>query len=125
MDVQEESEDVFYDEEGFKGLLEARFCVIRGLVLLEGNLTRSEGREIDRLLKTSSPEDVQRLNNHRDLLFYGGVDISRQRAFFNVLKESWEKRLPLEFPDSPTYVEIKDNGVSVVVTVLNESFRSE
>ena len=73
MDSHEESEDVFYDEGGFKGLLEARFCIIRGLVLLEGNLTRSEGREIDRLLRTSSPEEVQRLNNHRDILFYGGV----------------------------------------------------
>lgn len=125
MDIHEESEDVFYDEEGFKGLLEARFCVIRGLVLLECNLTKSEGREIDRLLETTAPEDVQRLNNHRDLLFYGGVDISRQREYRNELKESWEKRLPLEFPDTPTYVEIKDDGVSVVVTVLNESFRSE
>lgn len=125
MDIHEESEDVFYDEEGFKGLLEARFCVIRGLVLLECNLTKSEGREIDRLLETTAPQDVQRLNNHRDLLFYGGVDISRQREYRNELKESWEKRLPLEFPDTPTYVEIKDDGVSVVVTVLNESFRSE
>lgn len=125
MDIHEESEDVFYDEEGFKGLLEARFCVIRGLVLLECNLTKSEGREIDRLLETTSPEDVQRLNNHRDLLFYGGVDISRQREYRNELKESWEKRLPLEFPDTPTYVETKDDGVSVVVTVLNESFRSD
>lgn len=125
MDIHEESEDIFYDEEGFKGLLEARFCVIGGLVLLEGNLTRSEGREIDRLLRTSSPEDVQRLNNHRDLFFYGGVDISKQREFCNELKEIWGKRLPLEFPDTPTYMEIKDNGVSVVVTVLNESLRSE
>ena len=124
MDVYEESEDVFYDEEGFKGLLGARFCVIRGLVLLEGNLTRSEGREIDRLLWTSSPEDVQRLNNHRDLLFYGGVEISKQREFCDELKATWEKRLPSEFPDIPTYVEIKDDGVSVVVTVLNEFFRS-
>ncbi len=123
MDVYEESENVFYDEEGFKGLLEARFCVIRGLVLLEGNLTRSEGREIDRLLWTSSPEDVQRLNNHRDLLFYGGVEISKQREFCAELKASWEKRLPSEFPDIPTYVEIKDDDVSVVVTVLNKSFR--
>ena len=125
MDVHKESDDVFYDEEGFKKLLEARFSVIRGLVLLEGNLTRNEGREIDRLLGVSTPEDVQRLNNHRDLLFYGGADISKQREFCDELKACWEKRLSLEFPEIPTYVEIKDGGGSVVVTVLNESFRSK
>lgn len=125
MHVHEESEDIFYDEEGFKGLLEAQFCVVRGLVLMKSNLTRSEGREIDRLLKTSSLEDVQRLNNHEDLLFYGGVDISKQREFCDELKACWEQRLPLEFPDIPTYVEVKDKGGSVVVTVLNESFRPE
>ena len=125
MDILEESEDVFYDEEGFKGLLEARFCVIRGLVLLESFQTKREGREIIRLLRRRTAEDVQWLNNHTDLYFYGGEDIAKQREFGKRLKESWEIRLQSECPDIPAYVEVKDNGVSVVVTVLNESFRSD
>lgn len=117
--------DIFYDKEGFEELLEARFYVIEGLVLLESFQTKREGRGIIRLLQRRTGEEVQWLNNHTDLYFYGGEDITKQREFGKRLKESWEKRLLLEFPDTPTYVEIKDNGVSVVVTVLNESFRSE
>lgn len=117
--------DVFNDKEGYEELLEARFCVIKGLVLLESFQTKRDGSGIIRLLHCRTAEDVQWLNNHTDLYFYCGEDISKQRKYGKRLKDSWEKRLPLEFPDIPTYVEIKDSGVSVVVTVLNESFQSE
>lgn len=109
------------DVEAFERLLRRRFRSYRGLVLLESNWKE---KDIDRLLESHPAKEVQWLENHQELFFYASFDITKQREFGVRLKKHWEQRLPIDCPDIPAYVEIRDEGSSVVVTVLNESFLS-
>ena len=82
-------------------------------------------KDIDRLLQSHPAKEVQWLENHQELYFYASFDIKKQREFGERLKKLWEQKLPIECPDIPAYVDVKDDGISVILTVLNESFRSE
>jgi len=104
------------DPKGFKKLLEQDFFIHKGLVFIKSNVGPNE---IDELLKKYSKEDVQRLVNHQELYLYAGFDISLQRKLAKKLKSSWEELLQKKFPNLQPVIEIKDNGIEVVVTVLN------
>ena len=81
--------------------------------------------DIDRHLESGPAKNLQWLVNHEELYFYASFDIEMQREFGERLKKHWEQKLPEECPDIPAYVDVKDDGISVILTVRNESFRSE
>ena len=104
------------DPEGFNKLLEQDFFLHQGLIFNKSNIG---AKEIDELLKKYSRGDVQRLVNHQELYLYASFDIKLQREWAKKLKTHWEKVLKKKYPHLEPVIEIKDNGIEVVVTVLN------
>ena len=117
--------DVFKgNRPSFDALLEVGFFTYRGLVLLRKGFTRERRLSIDNKLRLGeSGKDEQAWLNRQEMNYYASADLSRQRAFAGELKENWERKLPVDCPDIPAFVEVYDDGESVILTVKNESFR--
>ncbi len=117
--------DVFKgNRQSFDELLKLRFFTYRGLVLISEGFTRDRRRSIDnRLRMGESAEDEQSWHNRQEMYRFASSDLSRQRAYAEELKRSWEQKLPVECPDIPAYVKVYDDGEIVILTVKNNSFR--
>lgn len=92
---------------GYAALLWPKFEAVGKYILIEG--VPKENIEGFEKQKDSTPKGVEWVLNHRHLadLHYHDDDESADKLLFlgNVMKEMWEAKLRLQFPDRPCTVE--------------------